>query len=141
MFSLYVVQTCKYKQTFPNKKAKVFRPENKKSQAIFSLALRQGRSQPRRQHAESNRPARIPTHITRAHLDKEIAIFSSRSPENHIKSHQNRHTLTKNRRIYCQGVSEGGVLMEKIFVFQIRLHTFALDFMHFGRDVAKDCRD
>ena len=33
------------------------------------------------------------------------------------------------------------LFMEKSIVFQTELHTFAIGFMHFRRDVAKDRRD
>ena len=36
-----------------------------------------------------------------------MAVFLSRSPENHIKMSRNQHTLAKNRPFFCQGDSYG----------------------------------
>ena len=37
------------------------------------------------------------------HLDKEIPYISSKSPKNNTIYDKNRHTLAKNRLIFCQG--------------------------------------
>ena len=130
MFSLYVVQTCKYKQTFPNKKSQSIPPWKQKEPGYFQLGSSTGPlpAQPAACRIEPTSQNTHP-HYTCTPWQRNSHFFVKVPRKSH-QSDPNRHTLTKNRRIYCQGVSEGAINGENLCISNkttyicLRLHAF-----------------
>ena len=73
-------------------------------------------------------------------LTKNCVFFRQSVTEIYQSGQKPRHS-SKEMSIFLSRCFSKGVFTEKTFVFQMGQHTFAADFMHFGRDVAKDCWD